>query len=138
MPASAEAGTLLSVPAAGGRPTVIVRDAGAYFDTPCWRADGAVIAHVERAKRARVRRLPRRRRAALAPRGGRRRRRPSSPPAASVVAEVYYAFDDDPQYDGGILIRETGGKEIMRVQEPPVARGRDARLVARRQRGWRS
>ena len=49
VPASAEAGTLLSVPAAGGRPTEIVRDAGAYFDT-------AVLArrrHVDRARGAR-------------------------------------------------------------------------------------
>ena len=50
VPASAEAGTLLSVPAAGGRPTVVGRDATAYFNPPCWRADGSIIARLERVK----------------------------------------------------------------------------------------
>ena len=85
VPASAEAGTLLSVPTAGGRPTAIGRDAGAYFGPPCWRADGTLIAHVERAQaRAALRRLPRR----AAPRWRRSRTR-SSPPSSPRAARSW-------------------------------------------------
>ena len=116
MPASAEAGTLLSVPAAGGRPTVVVRDAGAYFSQPCWRADGSLIARVERAKRgSRIGVFsagaePRWRSVERIRARGRVRSR------LRLVAETFYGFEEDPQFDGGILIRETSGKAIMRVK----------------------
>ena len=116
VPASAEAGTLLSVPTAGGHPTEIGRDPGAFFNPPCWRADGTLIARLERHKHAPRYGLFR---AGAAPRW-----RPVEDevisaefaPGCALVAELYYAFGDDPQYDGGLLIRETGGEEVMRIQ----------------------
>ena len=116
VPASAEAGTLLSVPAAGGRPSVIVRDAGAYFNQPCWRADGSLTARLERAKSGprigifRAGAAPRWRRLEEYALGA------DFAPGCKVVAETFYGFEDDPEFDGGILIRESSGKEIMRVK----------------------
>jgi hypothetical protein len=116
VPASAEAGTLLSVPAAGGRATTVGGDAGAYFGTPCWRGDGAMTARLERHKR-----VPRYGifRAGKAPRW----RAVDDDvidatfgPGCTLVAEAYYAFDDDRQYDGGVLVRDAAGKELARVQ----------------------
>ncbi len=115
VPASAEAGTILSVPVAGGGPSVLGRDPGAYFDTPCRRADGAVLTHAEREKGRRYGIF----RPGAAPRWLRVEGEvvgAAFAPGCDVVAEVHYAFDDDPQYDGGILIRKTGGKAIMRVK----------------------
>jgi Tol biopolymer transport system component len=37
-------------------------------------------------------------------------------PGCALVAETYYAFSDDRESDGGVLIRETGGEEVMRLQ----------------------
>lgn len=115
VPATAEAGTLLSVPAAGGKPIQMVRDKGAYFDTPCWREDGTVIAHVQRDKGLRYGIF----RAGAKPRWGATSTDvigAEFAPGCKLLAEVYYAFGDDRQYDGGVLIRETSGKEIMRLQ----------------------
>jgi sugar lactone lactonase YvrE len=136
VPASAEAGTLVSVPAAGGRETKIAGVAGAYFNTPCWRADGAVIARLERRKA-----VPRYGifRAGAAPRW----RAVDSDvidatfgPGCELVAEVHYGFDDDPEYDGGVLVRNAAGKEVMRVQSyrypdaPSLAWSRDGARLA--------
>jgi dipeptidyl aminopeptidase/acylaminoacyl peptidase len=116
VPASAQADTLLSVPAAGGRPTEIGREAGTYFSSPCWRTDGALMAQAERSKRPRAYGVfrtgarPRWQRVEDDVIGA------EFAPGCALVAEVHYAFGDDPQYDGGVLIRETGGKELMRVQ----------------------
>ena len=136
VPASAEAGTLLSAPAAGGRTTKVGGDAGAYFNTPCWRADGAMLARVERHKA-----VPRYGifRAGAAPRW----RAVDTDvvdavfgPGCALVAEVHYGFDDDPEYDGGVLVRDAAGKEVMRVQSfhypdaQSVAWSRDGKRLA--------
>ena len=136
VPASAEAATLLSVPAAGGRMTKVGGDAGAFFDTPCWRADGAMIARLERHKR-----VPRYGifRAGKAPRW----RAIDSDvigatfgPGCELVAEAHYAFDDDPEYDGGVLVRDASGKEVIRVpsnsypDNQSVAWSRDGKRLA--------
>jgi len=116
VPASAEAGTLLSVPAAGGRPTVVIRDPGAYFSQPCWRADGSLIARVERAKRGSLIGVfgagaePRWRSVDEYAHGA------DFAPGCKLVAESFYGFEEDPQFDGGVLIREASGEAIMRVK----------------------
>jgi Tol biopolymer transport system component len=57
-------------------------------------------------------------------------------PGCALVAEAYYAFDDDPQYDGGVLVRDAAGKEVTRVQSDgypdnqSVAWSRDGRRLA--------
>jgi hypothetical protein len=116
MPASAEAGTLLSVPAAGGRATVVGRAAGAYFGQPCWRADGSLTARVERAKRNPAIGVFRR---GAAPRWravDEYAHGADFAPGCKLVAETIYGFEQDPQFDGGILIRETSGEAIKRVK----------------------
>ena len=98
--APAQAGTLYSVPAAGGQPSIIAREAGTVFGPLCRRADGALEAFTEtrsgRARRGtfslgskpRWRRAPRELIAA------------HYSPACDRVVEVYYSF--------GALIRPVG------------------------------
>ena len=136
VPASAEAGTLLSVPAAGGRVTKVGAVAGAFFNTPCWRSDGAMTARLERRKAVPAYGTFR---AGAAPRW-----RAVDPdvidatfaPGCALVAEAHYGFDDDPQYDGGVLVRDASGKEVIRVQSnsypdnQSVAWSRDGKRLA--------
>jgi len=116
VPAAAEAGTLLTVPAAGGDPTVVGRAAKAYFNPPCWRPDGSIIARLQH-----VTSKPRYGtfRAGAAPRW-----RPAKDevvgaefaPGCKLVAEITFVFGDDRRRDSGVLIRETGSKEVMRLR----------------------
>jgi dipeptidyl aminopeptidase/acylaminoacyl peptidase len=136
IPVCAEAGTLRSVPVAGGRVVRVGGEAGAFFGTPCWRADGGLIARVERRRAA-----PR---YGLFRTGAAPRWRAVDDdvldavfgPGCALVAEVYYAFGDDPESDGGVLVRTAAGKEVMRVQSngypdgPSLAWSRDGRRLA--------
>jgi Tol biopolymer transport system component len=136
VPASAQAGTLVSVPAAGGRATTVGGEAGAFFGPPCWRADGALLARVERRKA-----VPR---YGIFRTGAAPRWRAVDDdvidamfgPGCTRVAEVYYAFGDDPESDGGVLVRTAAGKEVMRVQSngypdgQSLAWSRDGRRLA--------
>ena len=116
VPGSAHAGTLPSVPAGGGRPTVVARVAGASFGAPCWRADGALAALAERPNLGwrfgtfRVGSKP-------------RWRAPAEEvisayfaPGCELVAEVHYGFADDREGHGGVLVRDAAGQELTRVE----------------------
>ena len=90
--APAQAGTLYSVPAAGGTPTIIVREAGTVFGPLCRRADGAFEAFTEtRSGRARLGTFA----AGSKPRWRRAPRELIAAhysPACERVVEVYYSF----------------------------------------------
>ncbi len=96
--APAQAGTLYSVPAAGGKPTIIAREAGTAFGPVCRRADGALQAFTE----------TRRGRPRIGTFGAQPRWRRASrdliaahySPGCERVVSVYYSF--------GALIRPVG------------------------------
>ena len=112
--APARAGTLYSIPATGGKATVIAREAGMTFGPLCRRADGAFMALTES-------REGRRRFGTFVPSAKPRWRSADEyllwahfSPGCGLVAEVHYAFDDDRRGRGGVLVRAVGGDELAR------------------------
>ena len=106
----------MSIPKDGGRATVIARVPDAFFYVPCWRADGALSAFVEHPRRGKVYGVFR---AGAQPRWRALEGEIISAdfaPGCDLVAEIHYAFEDDePDFDGGVLIRDAAGKELTRV-----------------------
>ena len=107
--APAHAGTLYSVPAAGGKPTVIVRSAGTSFGPLCRRADGAIVSLTETRGR---------RRFGTFVAGAKPRWQAADEyvlgadfsPGCASVAEVHYVFEDDRRGRGGVLVRSVDGR----------------------------
>ena len=116
--APARAGTLYSVPAGGGKPTVIARETGLGFGPLCRRADGAFMALTETGRGQR--------RFGTFVAGAKPRWRPAAEeiigadfsPGCGLVAEVHYAFLDDRRGGGGVLVRAVGGSELARRPAP--------------------
>lgn len=101
---------------------------------PCWAPSGRVTAHVVGRQTEAFRhdpvtgdrwRLPRGESLEL-----------SISPTCTLVAETHYGFEDDPEHDGGILIRTPSGEErgrVMTEQWPEgasIAWSRDGRRLA--------
>ena len=122
VPSSAHAGRLLSVRVDGSGRTTLASDAKASFGpTPCRAADGTITVLAERPSR-----LSDRSYLIVRPGAKARWKRPPGgeildatfSPDCTRVAELYYAFPTKSDLSG-LLIRETSGKELGRLESDP-------------------
>jgi Tol biopolymer transport system component len=122
VPSSAHAGRLLSVRVDGSGQTTLASDPKASFGpTPCRAADGTITVLAERPSRLSDRSY-------LIARPGAKARWKRPPggeildaafsPDCTRVAELYYVFPTKSDLSG-LLIRETGGKELGRLESDP-------------------
>lgn len=109
----AMATTLYALPATGGAPVVLGTAKGVHPSQPCWGTDGSVTVQAEE-RGAFVR---------FAGAAGRRVRTVTDevistfvPQQCGQVGELFYAFPQDPQYDGGFIVRDETGAERLRLQ----------------------